>query len=125
MERKMRLPGTILVMTALAACAPNNPSPQNQAAIQADYARQVKLEADWAAERKRREETWTHPTPTPAIPADDGKEARRYEADQLDCKLRAQETLSRRGGIGLEALAYGNQTYDLCMQAAAARRAAY
>jgi hypothetical protein len=115
----------ILVTTALAACAPNNPPPQSQAAIQADNARQAKLEADWAAEKKRREETWTHPSPTPAVPANNDREARRYEADQLECKLRSQETLARVGGIGLMALAYGNQTYDLCMQAAAARRDVY
>jgi len=53
------------------------------------------------------------------------QDARRAEADQLECKLRGQETMARVGGIGLLAMAYGNQTYDLCVQAAAARRAAY
>ena len=52
-------------------------------------------------------------------------DARRAEADRLECKLRAQETMARVGGIGLLAMAYGNQTYDLCVQAASARRATY
>lgn len=50
-----------------------------------------------------------------------------HQSDDLDCKLRAQETFAQqraslRGDIlGLEAQGWSNQIYDMCMQAAAAR----
>jgi hypothetical protein len=121
----MRKALTALAATAALLVACQSKPHLSQQEIQADYARQARLEADWA---RANADDMNHAPEHSELDLEaqrrGAQRRRQAEADRLECKMRAQDMLAQqsaltRSSIPIEAFAWSNQTYDLCMQRAA------
>ena len=110
------LPVLALAVPLLSACGQARLS---QEEIQADYARQTKLEADWARANSAE-----------GLSPQEQRYIARYrqtKADELYCQMQAQMAGASADNWGIiygaiNAAAHGNQVYGTCMQMKAAQR---